>query len=476
VRSCYVRNAPARPVIDKQFKEERGLVSLCAALIGDLAPLLPAEAKLLSKAHAIQRRAIAEARAQILSGEDPLGAAFCALRSPGERRRHGATYTPAAIVHAMVAWAKDEIANPARIVDPGSGSGRFLVAAARVFREAQLVAVDVDPLATLMLRANAAVHGFASRLSVHLCDYRSLEMPAVAGVSLFVGNPPYVRHHEIDREWKAWFAATAKRFGVGASKLAGLHIHFFFRTLELAKEGDCGAFITAAEWLDVNYGAALRRLLGNGLGGTAVHIIEPTAQPFPDALTTGAITCFRVGARSAAIRMRSVSSLEDLSRLDRGRAIGWDEIGNAPKWSVFVRGPQLAQDGFIELGELFRVHRGQVTGANELWIDNEAARDVPSRLKLATVTSARELIEAGDELSCANHLRRVIDLPPDLDGLDDGEREAVLQFLAWVKQRGGHRGYSDASPDMVVGRVARASAGFVHVHGAATPSLRSQQG
>jgi hypothetical protein len=42
-------------------------------------------------------------------------------------------------------------------------------------------------------------------------------------------------------------------------------------------------FITAAEWLDVNYGAVLRRLLADGLGGTAIHLIDPKAQPFVDA-------------------------------------------------------------------------------------------------------------------------------------------------------------------------------------------------
>ena len=46
-----------------------------------------------------------------------------------------------------------------------------------------------------------------------------------------------------------------------ASRLAGLHLHFFLRTLELARAGDLGCFVAAAEWLDVNYGAALRWLL-----------------------------------------------------------------------------------------------------------------------------------------------------------------------------------------------------------------------
>jgi SAM-dependent methyltransferase len=430
---------------------ERHLVSLAAALLGDAADLSAAERRLVAGADPVDPQLVADARSRMLAGDDVLGAAFCRVRSASERRRRGATYTPAPIVEAMVAWAQAEIPAPARIIDPGAGSGRFLIAAARRFAAAELVAVDVDPLAALMLRANAAVHGFAGRLAVHLADYRNLALPPAAGPTLFIGNPPYVRHHGIGEPWKSWFAATAERLGISASKLAGLHIHFFFKTRDLARPGDGGAFITAAEWLDVNYGSALRRLLADGavvdgrladgLGGTAVHVIDPTAQPFADALTTAAITCFRVGRRPAAIAMRAVRSLDDLAPLGRGRAVAAPELAAARKWSIFVREHGEAPAGFAELGELFRVHRGQVTGGNAVWIDGEPARDVPARFKPFAITRARELFAAGATLASAAGLKCVVDLPADLDALDHDERKAVERFLAWAKRQGAHESY-----------------------------------
>jgi N-6 DNA Methylase len=213
---------------------QRHLVSLAAALMGNPAGLSPSEKNLLAHAQRVDSRLIAHARTQILAGKDVLGAVFCSLRSAEQRRQRGATYTPAPIVDAMVAWAQAEISSPARVVDPGAGSGRFLIAAARKFSNAQLIAVELDPLATLMLRANAAVHGFADRLAVHLVDYRSFALPAIACPTLFIGNPPYVRHHNISQQGKTWFAVTANRLGLTASKLAGLHIHFFLKTRELA--------------------------------------------------------------------------------------------------------------------------------------------------------------------------------------------------------------------------------------------------
>ncbi len=430
---------------------EQHLVSLAAALLGDTAGLSAAETRLVASADRVIPQLVADARARMLAGDDVLGAAFCRVRSAGERRRCGATYTPAPIVEAMAAWAQAEIPAPARVVDPGAGSGRFLIAAAHRFPGAELVAVDVDPLATLMLRANAAAHGFAGRLAVHLIDYRSLALPPAAGPTLFIGNPPYVRHHDIGGPWKDWFAATAERLGVSASKLAGLHIHFFFKTRDLARPGDGGAFITAAEWLDVNYGGALRRLLAggprvhgrlaDGLGGTAVHVIDPRAEPFTDALTTAAITCFRIGRRPAAIAMRAVRSLDDLAPLGRGRTVAVRELAAARKWSIFVREQSQTPAGFVELGELFRVHRGQVTGGNAVWIDSAAARDVPSRFKRVAITRARELFAAGAALTSAAGLNRVIDLPADLDALDRDERKAVERFLAWAKRQGAHESY-----------------------------------
>src|SRR2546430_1151459 len=77
------------------------------------------------------------------------------------RRKRGAIYTPPLIVNAMIGWAERCHQKPKRVVDCGAGSGRFLMAAALRFPHAELVAVDIDPLSTLMLRANAKVLGFS---------------------------------------------------------------------------------------------------------------------------------------------------------------------------------------------------------------------------------------------------------------------------------------------------------------------------
>jgi len=340
----------------------------------------------------------------------------------------------------MTTWAKTEHDSPSRVVDAGAGSGRFTVAAAYAFPKAQLIAVEIDPLAALMLRANATVLGFSDRLIVKVIDYRRLSLPAIKGPTLFVGNPPYVRHHDIEKAWKTWLAETAASLGFAASGLSGLHIHFFVKTRAIAKPGDYGTFITASEWLDVNYGSVLRNMLVDGLGGTAVHVIDPKAQPFADALTTGAVTCFRVGRRPDQLLMRAVHSLDELGALKDGRLVNWDELMLARRWSPLIRHSHRPSGDQIELGELFRVHRGQVSGKNAVWIENADAPPLPPRFLFPCVTRARDLIEAGDVLD-PHRLRRVVDLPVDLSGLDLSDKCSVNAFLGWARANGADQGW-----------------------------------
>jgi len=378
-------------------------------------------------------------RREILRGEDPLGEAFSSLRSAADRRAAGAIYPPAPIVHSMMSWLEAQ-GQPARIVDPGAGSGRFIMAAARAFPEAHLVAVETDPLAALTLRANLTCSGWMGRTTIMVKDYRNVRLPASAGSTAFVGNPPYVRHHGISEEWKAWYAARFAKLGIKASALAGLHLHFFLQTRLLARRGDIGAFITSAEWLDVNYGAALRELFLTELGGVALHVLRPTVEAFPGTATTAAVTCFRVGEATLPVRVRSAVSLSDLHGLDEGVDIPRERLNSARRWSAIVE-PSFESEGEIELGELFRVHRGQVTGANAVWIAGEHAAGLPDSVKLPAVTKARELIKAGTHLRSVDALRRVIDLPPDLDAFTREERKRISAFLRWAKKQGADQGY-----------------------------------
>jgi hypothetical protein len=421
-------------------RSENELASIAIALgARDSGVLSEAEERLVQRATLVAPACLARFRAAIGRGEDPLGEAFCGLRSAVQRRPRGATYTPPGIVRAMTEWAAERA--PLRIVDPGSGSGRFVVAAGRRFPRAKLYASEPDPLAALLLRAHLACAGLAHRACVSTEDYRTLRLPAARGPTLFIGNPPYVRHHLIEPEWKAWLVRRAAEFGLVASQLAGLHVHFFLATAHLARPGDYGTFVTAAEWLDVNYGAVVRRLLLRELGVESIHLLEPTVRAFPDADTTAVITCFDVGSRTPSLRLRRVASLDALGNLGAGRSVARERVERATRWTLLTSGRHEVPADHVELGELCRVHRGQVTGANNVWITGRGDADLPERVLFPAVTKARELFAAGDSLTDASWLRRVIDLPADLDCLTPAERKRVERFLRRARRLGADRGF-----------------------------------
>jgi len=172
-----------------------------------------------------------------------------------------------------------------------------------------------------------------------------------------------------------------------------------------------------------------------------VHLLEPTTEAFPGTMTTAAITGFRAGARASKLRLRRVQKVAELTSLDGGLDVSWEEASRAAKWSLLIHPSSKPPEGTIELGELCRVHRGQVTSNNRIWIAAADAHDLPQAFLKPTVTRAEELIRAEPVLEDDGHLARVIDLPPTLDELAEEERAVVERFLRWAKGAGAADSY-----------------------------------
>lgn len=381
---------------------------------------------------------VAEARSAIRAGGDPLGAAFSRVRGAATRRKDGAVYTPGHLIGPMVEWTLDQ--KPARVVDAGAGSGRFLAAVLRREPGLEAVAVDSDPLATLMTRAMLAVLN-ATQVRVIQADYTTVTLPGTGGRTAFLGNPPYVRHHQLSAASKAWAQQAAASIDYRISGLAGLHAHFFLATAVLGRPGDVGCFVTSAEWLDVNYGAIMRSLVLGPLGGRSLHVIEPKALPFDGVQTTAVITAFEIGSHGDPVRLQDVESPGQLRELGTaGRPVPRQRLQESSRWSGLLRPAAIAPAGFLELGELCRVHRGAVTGANAFWVVRHRA-GLPAAVLYPSVTRARELFAAGTVLADREHLRLVVDIPAELDQLEARDRATVDRFIRAARKAGVDQGY-----------------------------------
>jgi hypothetical protein len=303
-------------------------------------------------------------------------------------------------------------------VDAGCGSGRFAVAIARRDPSIQIVAVDNDPVAALVCRAHLRASG-ARRFSVHCADYTQLELDSIPGRTAFIGNPPYVRHHDLSPATKAWALRAARGLGLNISGLAGLHALFFLATAHHTRPGDVGCFITSAEWLDVGYGAVLRELLTGSLGLESIHVLDAKAIPFADAMTTAVISCFRAGSAHDTVRVRVVDEPEGFGDLTGGSAIARGDLRRSARWSEIIAAGdhQLSlpsnDDRLVPLRSLARVHRGIVTGANRYFVltREEATSRGLADYTRPVIRSASEVMEADGEVHPASDTRLLLDLP-----------------------------------------------------------------
>jgi hypothetical protein len=333
-------------------------------------------------------------RDEILAGGDPLGSALHAARSPAARREAGAIYTPPELVRPMVAWVLER--HPRRLIDAGCGTGRYSVAAAMQDSKVQIVAIDVDPVATLLTRGALALIR-RRHVRVINCDYTMVALPSIDGRTGFIGNPPYVRHHRINPGAKKWLvAAAAKLQHSGVSTRAGLHAYFFFATALHGRRGDIGCFLTSSEWLDVDYGKSVRHLLLNGLGATSMHIIDPGIDTFPNVKATGLITCFRLGTATKTIRIRQVAALSELATLAGGEKVDRKLFRSDGHWT-----------------QLIRPRRGVATGANGYFVmsPKEATDRGLETLCVRVIAHASEILNA-QGLVRANS-NRMLMLSPD---------------------------------------------------------------
>ncbi|HSI29789.1 MAG TPA: hypothetical protein VK951_00550, partial [Miltoncostaeaceae bacterium] len=178
-----------------------------------------------------------------------------------------------------------------------------------------------------------------------------------------------------------------------------------------------------------------------GLGGEAIHVLEPTAVPFDDAAVTAAITCFRAGRRPQAVRLRRVDDVRRLGALEGGRPVPAERLREARRWSPLTRAARAVPEDHIQLGDLVRVHRGAVTGRNSTWVVRPGETDLPAAVLFPSVTRAREIFDAGSTLSSTGHLRLVVDLPPDLGDFSGPELRRIEGFLARARRDGAHEGY-----------------------------------
>lgn len=330
-------------------------------------------------------------------------AAIDATKSASERNRLGQFATPnplaveiARYVGSLIGPRPDHI----RFADPSIGSGSFFSAALAAFGRDHIeraVGVELDPAfadAARDLWAGAGLQVVCGDFTRVVANASRLPPP-----NLILANPPYVRHHHIDRADKVRLQQLVhKMTGVEVGGLAGLYVYFLLLATAWLEEGGHAAWLIPSEFMDVNYGAALKRFLTDRVTLIRAHRFDPEDVQFGDAFVSSAVLVFKKSPPPAGHEPEFTfgGTLEAPHARDR---LGLDRLRAARKWTVFPdhakndRRTDAAGDG-PTLSDLFRIQRGIATGDNSFFLLDRAdaqRRRLPTEYLRPILPSPRHL-------------------------------------------------------------------------------------
>ncbi|MBI5910926.1 MAG: SAM-dependent DNA methyltransferase [Betaproteobacteria bacterium] len=338
-----------------------------------------------------------ESRRQVIQAE------IDTRKSATERNRLGQFATPNALAIDIARYVKSVIGHAKRSIrfaDPSIGSGSFFSAALAVFGSKRIksaVGVELDPAF-----ADAARNLWADAgLEVVCGDFTRIvangSCPPAPNVIL--ANPPYVRHHHMNREDKERLQGlTFKMTGVEVNGLAGLYVYFLLLATAWMEDDGIAAWLIPSEFMDVNYGAALKGFLADRVTLIRAHRFDPDDVQFGDALVSSVVLVFRKTPPAAAhsVEFTFGGTLTEPHARD---LIPREQLRESRKWTVYPSHAKndrhtLSDGKGPTLGDFFRVQRGIATGCNEFFVIERAiaaSLGLPDKYLRAILPSPRHL-------------------------------------------------------------------------------------
>jgi adenine-specific DNA-methyltransferase len=324
-------------------------------------------------------------------------------KSASDRNRLGQFATPHALAVDIASYIKSLIGRNKRNIrfgDPAIGSGSFFSAALAVFgskRISSAVGVELDPAFADVARnlwADAGLEvvrgDFTRLLATDLCQPRP---------NVVLANPPYVRHHHMGREDKERLQRlTFKMTGVEVNGLAGLYVYFLLLATAWMENEGIAAWLIPSEFMDVNYGAALKGFLTDQITLIRAHRFDPEDVQFGDALVSSVVLVFRKAQPDTGHSVEFTFG-GTLAEPHAREVITCERLRESRKWTVYPSHAKndrhtLGDGNGPTLGDFFRVQRGIATGCNRFFVLNRTdakSRGLPDKYLRPILPSPRHL-------------------------------------------------------------------------------------
>ena len=291
--------------------------------------------------------------------DDVLGSIFEHMIPREEQILLGQFYTSRTVADLLVAFTVD--GERPLVLDPGCGSGTFLMSAysylahkiALSHKEllSTIWGFDISPFAAELAVINmyrqdmSEFENFPRIVPGNFFDRfpgDSVEFPAphisagtkkipipIPRFNCIVGNPPYLRSQnqdDLDPTYRSQLFISAAKAGIKASSKTDLFAFFIYHSMQFMDLGSRIGFVTPASWLTTNYARPLQEML---LGEIRLSLVLASTVEsfFPQVdVNTVRLVAEKVDQKAKDEPIRFVTLKHPISELTAGSKPYWTRI------------------------------------------------------------------------------------------------------------------------------------------------------
>jgi hypothetical protein len=249
-------------------------------------------------------------------------------------------------------------------IEPSIGTGVFYSAFTEVFgnKGQQVLGFEIDPHYFIPTK------DFWKTFPIELRCEDFLSQTPNMFFDMLVANPPYVRHHHIDNDTKIKLQnEILHKTGIQISGLAGLYCYFMMLSSAWLKEEGLSCWLVPSEFMDVNYGEAVKRYLLQNVELLHIHRFKADDLQFADALVSSCIVVFR-NKKPVKQHVLKFTIGGSINSPEIVKQICTSQLKADEKWTSLFTDNSKDDEIQAKLGDFFTVKRGIATGDNDFFI------------------------------------------------------------------------------------------------------------
>ena len=306
---------------------------------------------------------------QLENQRQTLQAELDGQKTQEERNIMGQFSTPNMLANDVLTHAKNIFSKrgKVRFLDPAFGTGSFYSALNNVFPESRIetaTGFEIDehygkPASKLWEETD---------LDYQLADFTKQDPPAEdEKYNLIICNPPYVRHHHINGQKERLQTKALEAANMKLSGLAGLYCHFMALAHPWMKKNGIAGWLIPSEFMDVNYGQAVKNYLLNEVTLLQIHRFDPSDVQFDDALVSSAVVWFKNKKPGKTHKVKFTYG-GTIDTPTHEKDVSVSVLEKEKKWTRFPLSEEREENNKPRLNDFFAVKRGIATGDNKFFV------------------------------------------------------------------------------------------------------------